>query len=136
MEERMYFKNDIPVGNFVNSVFGTGLLTNDTETINLDNGIMKLNVHSFDHDAFVIEDSQVDKVEILDKNGNKVLEVSFDSPLVGIWSPPTKNAPFLCIEPWYGRADKEGFDGELADREWNNTLQVNEEFNARYIIEI
>lgn len=129
-------KDNEPVNSFVNSVFGTGLLTNDTKTINLDNGIMKLDEHSFDGDAFVIENSQVDKVEILNNNGDKVLGVSFDSPLVGIWSPPTKNAPFLCIEPWYGRADKEGFNGELANREWNNTLLANEEFDARYTIEV
>ena len=129
-------KDNEPVNSFINSVFGTGLLTNDTKTINLDNGIMKLDEHSFDGDAFVIENSQVDKVEILNNNGDKVLGVSFASPLVGIWSPPTKNAPFLCIEPWYGRADKEGFNGELANREWNNTLLANEEFDARYTIEV
>lgn len=124
------------INEFTNSVFGKGLLTDEKEVLHLENGIMPLNEHSFDGDAYVIEDSQADKVEILDKDGKTVLAVAFDSPLVGIWSPPGKNAPFLCIEPWYGRADKEGFTGELSQREWNNTLSSGERFSCKYIIEI
>ena len=129
-------KNETPLNEYTNSVFGKGLLTHEKAKVTLDNGIMKLDENSFDHDAFVIENEQTDKVEILDEKGNKVLGVSFDSPLVGIWSPPGKNAPFLCIEPWYGRADKEGFDGELKDREWNNTLEVGKKFSCSYTIEV
>lgn len=129
-------KDGDPLNGFVNSVFGKGLLTDKTKNIELENGTMKLDEHSFDGDAYVIENSQADKVEILDDCGSTVLSVSFDSPLVGIWSPPGKNAPFLCIEPWYGRADKEGFTGELADREWNNTLGVGENFSVSYTINV
>lgn len=129
-------KDGKAIGGFTNSVFGKGLLTENKKDIALDAGVMKLSADSFDGDAYVIENNQTDKVEMLDKDGNTYLAVSFDSPLVGIWSPPGKNAPFLCIEPWYGRCDKEGYSGELKDREWNNTLGVNEEFKASYSIEV
>lgn len=119
---------------FTNSVFGKGLLTHDKKNITLDKGVMKLNEHSFDNDAYVIEENQTDEVEILDKDGKHVLSVKYSSPLVGIWSPPGKNAPFLCIEPWYGRADKEGYIGEINNREWNNTLAPLERFKAEYCI--
>lgn len=131
-----FLKDGKPVKSFVNSVFGKGLLTDKKSLIQLDAGIMKLNSHSFDGDAFVIEDSQVDEIEILDANGDKTMSVIFSSPLVGVWSPPGKNAPFLCIEPWYGRADKEGFNGELKDREWNNSLLPGEIFKASYSIKV
>lgn len=127
-------KNGIPVNPFVNSVFGKGLLTHGKKEIVLDGGLMKLDEHSFDGDAYVLENDQVDEVELLNGNEEKVLSVRFSSPLVGIWSPPTKNAPFICIEPWYGRADKEGFSGELSEREWNNTLPCNASFEASYSI--
>lgn len=129
-------KDGKPVEKFVNSVFGKGLLTNEQRIIELENGIMKLNQHSFDGDAYVIENNQANEVVILNNELEKVLSVKFSSPLVGIWSPPGKNAPFLCIEPWYGRADKEGFSGELNEREWNNSLLPNESFNASYCIEV
>ncbi len=60
----------------------------------------------------------------------------FTSPLVGLWSPPHKNAPFVCIEPWYGRCDKESFDGELSEREYEQKLGAGEEFNVSYKISI
>jgi len=128
-------KDNKPLDEFTNSVFGKGLLTHDTKLINLEKGIMELDADSFNGDAFVIENSQTDCVEIYYK-GEKVLAVSYESPLVGIWSPPGKNAPFICIEPWYGRADKEGFSGELSEREWNNTLKPGEVFECGYQINV
>lgn len=129
------FKKDgEAVKGFTNSVFGKGLLTNDKCEITLDNGIMKLDEHSFDGDAYVIENDQVDEIQILDKDGNFHMAVAFTSPLVGVWSPPAKNAPFLCIEPWYGRADKEDFDGDIRDREWNNSLKSGDCFSVDYSI--
>lgn len=129
-------KNGEPVTSFINSVFGKGLLTDKKAQVDVANGIMDLDVHTFDGDAFVIENDQIDQVDILDEKKERVLAVKFTSPLVGIWSPPGKNAPFLCIEPWYGRADKEGFAGELVDREWNNTLEPGKTFKVSYMIEI
>ena len=127
-------KDEKGLPEFVNSVFGKGLLTDKTKVIKLDDGVMKLNEHSFDGDAYVIENGQTNRVEILGSDGEFILAVAYDSPLVGIWSPPGKNAPFLCIEPWYGRADKEGFTGQLSEREWNNSLETGEEFSCSYDI--
>lgn len=121
---------------FENAVFGKGLLTHEKKMVSLNDGKMKLDEHSFDGDAYVIEDAQADEVRILSNDGDKVLSVKFDSPLVGVWSPPDKNAPFLCIEPWYGRADKEGFSGDISEREWGNVLAKGESFKVSYIIEV
>jgi galactose mutarotase-like enzyme len=47
--------------------------------------------------------------------GGMVLDVAFpDMPLLGIWTKP--GAPYLCIEPWQGVADPEGFSGEFRDK--------------------
>jgi galactose mutarotase-like enzyme len=35
-------------------------------------------------------------------------------PHLGIWTKP--GAGFICIEPWQGYADPEGFEGELAEK--------------------
>ena len=73
---------------------------------------------------------------VLDSEEGQLVSVSFDAPLVGIWSPPHKNAPFVCIEPWYGRCDMEDFDGELQDREYEQRLEGGETFHAGYAIEV
>ena len=64
------------------------------------------------------------------------LTVAFTSPLVGLWSPPKKNAPFVCIEPWYGRTDSVGYDGMFEDREHMHLLERHETFKAQYEITI
>lgn len=115
------------------TVFGQGgCVTTEKAEYVLDNGILPITKERFDGDALVIEDSQVQRVALIDSEQKEYLAVEFDSPLVGIWSPPKKNAPFVCIEPWYGRCDSEVFEGELKDRQWGNELEAGEEFYAEY----
>lgn len=99
-------------------------------------GLLPLNIHTFDIDTFIIEDSQVQSVCLLDLQKNPYLSVHFTAPLVGLWSPPTKNAPFVCIEPWYGRCDRAEYTGDYRDKDWMQHLSVGQEFNASYTIEI
>ena len=79
----------------------------------------------FDNDALIIENSDVNEISLIDNN-KKYLNIKFDAPLFGIWSPTKKNAPFVCIEPWYGRCDAEVFNGDITEREWGNSLEVGE----------
>ena len=73
---------------------------------------------------------------LLDGNQNPYLAVSFDAPVFGLWSPPGKEAPFVCIEPWYGRCDNKNFKGEWKDREWGNSLDAGKEFNGGFTVEV
>lgn len=107
-----------------------------TYPLSLKDGVLAVDNHTFDKDALIIEGDQVKKVVLLSKDKQPYLTVLFDAPLVGIWSPPSKNAPFVCIEPWYGRSDEVGFDGEIKDRDWINSLEPGVVFDASYIIEL
>lgn len=102
----------------------------------LHNGYMNIKENLFDDDALIIENNQAHKVSLCDKEGKPYISVSFDAPLFGIWSPAKKKAPFICIEPWYGRCDKSIFSGDLSQREWGNKLACNENFYAEYSINI
>ena len=113
---------------------GSGCLSDRSKNLSLRKGVLSLTPSLFDEDALIIENRQADVVTILDENNNKKLRVSFDAPLFGIWSPSGKNAPFVCIEPWYGRCDKVGFSGDLTTREYSNKLCANEIFNKNYSI--
>ena len=43
------------------------------------------------------------------------LKVAFpDTPQLGIWTKP--GAAYVCIEPWHGLADPEGYTGEFRDK--------------------
>ena len=82
----------------------------------------------------MIEGNQANKVGLIDKNGNEFVEVLFNTPLFAIWSPEEKNAPFVCIEPWYGRCDHVDFSGTIEDREFTNKLKGKETFHAEYVM--
>ncbi len=100
-------------------------------------GLMPVTKTTFDAiDTIMIQDSQVGKVALYTKDRIPWLALSFDAPVVGIWSPPTKNAPFICIEPWYGRCDRAGYTGDYCEKDWINRLAPGEKFSSVYTIEI
>lgn len=100
----------------------------------LKDGVLPVSTELFADDALVIENAQTDSISLLDSEGYDYLTVDFKTPLVGLWTPAGKDAPFVCIEPWYGRCDRENFDGELKDREWGNMLEPGEKFNGGFTV--
>ena len=125
------------VESFVNKLLAdAGLTSARTEIREYKEGLIPVSEDLFDIDTLIIENDQVKRVSLLNSKKEEYVAVTFDAPLVGIWSPPRKNAPFVCLEPWYGRCDFEGFDGELKDREYGNTIGTGEVFEAEYTIEI
>ena len=128
-------KNGNKVESFVNKLLaGAGLTSTKTEIREYKDGLIPISEDLFDIDTLIIENDQVKRVALLDSNKAEYIAVEFDAPLVGIWSPPRKNAPFVCLEPWYGRCDCEEFAGELKDREYGNTIKAGEVFEAEYKI--
>ncbi len=100
-------------------------------------GLLPIMKDTFDGiDALVLEDSQISKVTLHRTDGTPWLTLTFDAPVVGLWSPPSKNAPFVCIEPWYGRCDRAPYDGDYREKDWVNRLGKGEKFCGGYTVEI
>jgi galactose mutarotase-like enzyme len=57
-----------------------------------------------------------------------------DMPNLGVWSKP--GAGFVCIEPWYGYAAPEGFDGELRDKEGSLSVAPGDRASFAFTITI
>lgn len=113
-----------------------GLVESRDNVLKTDSGVLPVTEEMFDHDALIFEKTGVHRVSLCNHEKIAYVTVSFDAPLFGIWSPAGKKAPFLCIEPWYGRADAADFSGEIQDREYDNALQPGETFHGGYTIEI
>lgn len=111
-----------------------GLLETEGHTLDIGGGCMPITEHMFDEDALVIEGGQAHQVALAGPDKKPYLKVKFDAPLFGLWSPAKKHAPFVCIEPWYGRCDRESFAGMLADREYGNELRPGKIFETEYTI--
>lgn len=98
-----------------------------------EDGMLPLTSETFEKDALIFAGNQVRRVSLLDKNRVPYLSLLFDAPLVGLWS-PSASAPFVCIEPWWGRCDSVGFSGDFTTREYVNTLAPAQTFKASYTI--
>ena len=109
-------------GPIVSTRLEDGLASEEKDIYELENSYLPVTEHLFDKDALVIEKQGVKEVSLCDAKGAPYLTVRMDAPLFGVWSPVGKNAPFICIEPWYGRCDRVGFTGDLKEREWGNLL--------------
>ena len=123
-------------GQVISSALENGLINGRTMEYELTDGSIPVTEHLFDGDALVIEHDQAHSVELVGPDGRAYLTVTFDAPLFGVWSPPNKNAPFICIEPWYGRCDRAGYAGEWKDREWMQVLHAGETFAAEYKVKV
>ena len=57
-----------------------------------------------------------------------------NAPYVGIWSQYPNTANYVCIEPWWGIADREDADGELEHKYGMNHLEPGKEYQAGFSI--
>lgn len=121
----------------VAGILEDGTLSDRTKQIPItQNGLLKPSVELFAEDALILEDLPYNVVALSDASGKDYLKVSFDAPVLGIWSPAGKNAPFVCIEPWFGRTDRTDFNMKLEEREYGNKLGPGERFAASYTISV
>lgn len=137
VEERGYFSFDKSDGLEYICPVEKGCVSPERHVLTLDDeGMMPVDVHTFDCDTYIFDNRQLNRITLSDKDRKPHLSLEFDAPLVALWS-PTKvhpDCPFVCIEPWYGRCDSVGYDGELKDREWMQTLAGKATFDTEYRI--
>lgn len=96
-------------------------------------GFFPLTEHFFKDDAVIFENNQALAVQLFDKQKNQLVKVSFDTPVFALWTAHHK-APFVCIEPWWGKADTQDFKGDISQRKWMQHLQPHESFTSSYTI--
>ena len=104
--------------------------------VEAEEGIIEFSDNTWRNDSVKIHKCQVRRAELLNKAGEPEVTVEFRTPVIAFWSPFEKNAPFVCIEPWYGLGDPRGFDGEFKDKPLMNHLLPGASFMSKYAITI
>lgn len=104
--------------------------------VEAEQGIIEFTDNTWRNDSVKIHKSQVHRAELLGPDGEPEVTVDFRTPVIAFWSPFGKQAPFVCIEPWYGLGDPRGFNGEFKDKPLMNHLQPGASFMSRYDITI
>lgn len=114
---------------------GPYVLRETYEEVSLDNGMLLIDDKAiFANDTLMVEHDQAHEISICDAQKKELVTLRTQAPLFAVWSPEGKRAPFICIEPWYGRCDSLDYAGDITQREWENLLEKGQEFYAEYEI--
>jgi galactose mutarotase-like enzyme len=99
-------------------------------------GLISFDDEFFAHDSVKLHKSQTSSVELLNPDGSVAVKLSYKCPIIAFWSPYQKNAPFVCLEPWYGVGDPRGYNGNFKDKPLINHLLPGASFMSEYVITI
>ena len=106
------------------------------EPLEADLGVIEICNNFFRNDSVKIHKCQTHRAMLMDTNGEPAVTVDYKAPVCAFWSPFDKQAPFVCIEPWYGLGDPRDFKGEFKDKPLMNHLLPGASFMSRYTITI
>ena len=103
--------------------------------LKLPGGRLQMPEDMFQEGVYIFEDGQLDQVGLAAADGSPLVMLSCKGfPYVGVWSKP--GAPFVCLEPWYGRSDNKGFAGDLSQKTGVQKLERDGVFHVCYSITV
>lgn len=112
-----------------------GLIQEEAIPFFNNNDQISLRKSLFYGDALVFKSLQSTAISILCNKHSHGLKVSFPGfPYMGIWS--TKDADFVCIEPWCGIADSVSTTGRLDAKEGIHHLFAGESFHRSWSVNV
>lgn len=117
---------------FIQTELKNGLRSTQKKPFVLDDHKLFLTKTLFDQDALVFENNQINSVSLRSlKSDHSVVMKCENWPCFGIWSKKGCRE-FVCLEPWYGIADKEGDVGDLEQKEGMISLEPEKQFNCSF----
>lgn len=82
----------------------------------------------FDEDALILHGIKSKYITLMHKDGKNTVKFDMgNSPYLGIWAKP--NAPYVCIEPWFGVNDSFEKKDDISKKDAINKLPAEEIFN-------
>lgn len=99
------------------------------------NNRINLSKELFYGDALVFKQLASTSISLCNEQSKHGFKFSWtDFPFMGIWS--TKDAPFVCLEPWCGIADSIHASGELKEKEGMILLTPSQIANKTWSVEL
>ena len=77
----------------------------------------------FVDDALILSSFDSDSISIKSNSHDRIIKFDFDSPFLGIWAKP--NAPYVCLEPWWGVNDSYNKVSDFSEKRGIMTLEPN-----------
>jgi galactose mutarotase-like enzyme len=118
-------------------IAGSGCaLKDDVKTLALDaDSCVKITEDFWNEDVYIFDHQELNQVALYHEDKTPYVIIHSESfPYFGVWTKP--NASFVCLEPWQGRCDRDGYTGELKDKDGIRKLAAGASEEFSYIIEI
>ncbi len=97
----------------------------------------ELNYADYDVDVLLAKKLKSHSVKLINKNTGKGIDFDFTGfKAIGIWTPPKKQAPFVCIEPWNGLPAHLDESGNFEDKPYAIKLEVGESYTVGYSMKV
>lgn len=111
-----------------------GLLTEQLTPLKLEEDILHLNSQTFDNDALVFLNNQINTISLLSKKSTHKIQLNCKNwPYFGIWSKKGCTR-FICLEPWYGVADDERTNQSFLEKAGLIKLEAKKQFDCGFSI--
>lgn len=108
-----------------------GFFTGLTEPFLKNERRIRLNPDIFNQDAIVLFNTKSNKVTLRSDLSLHFVEFDYTGfPILAIWSKP--NAPFVCLEPWFGHADVINTPIDFIDKPGIIKLEPGTSFQASF----
>ncbi len=105
------------------------ILIEEKFPVELDSKKLILTQNLFNDDALILSKYKSKNITLKSDEHKREVKFNFDSPFLGIWAKP--NAPYVCIEPWWGVNDNYDKKSDLSQKRGIMALNSKEcaEFN-------
>ncbi len=124
-DEIIFEKNETLISERIDE---NSILTDEKDLILSDSNTLKLGENSFDKDAMIFSGLNSKSVILSNLKRNKKIRFCFgDAPFFAIWAKP--NAPYVCLEPWYGINDSREKKPDLSKKRGIQELTPGESFS-------
>ncbi len=110
------------------------ILIDEKFPVKMDGKKLCLTKDLFCNDALILSEYKSKWVALKSCNHKRIVKFNFDSPVLGIWAKP--NAPYVCIEPWWGINDDYNEKEDFSKKRGIMTLNVDENVSYNWNIEI
>jgi galactose mutarotase-like enzyme len=121
------FETDEPAA--VRRIDPAGLLTPVRHPTPIADRRLALTDALFEPDVLIFDRIKSRSVSYGSHQGPRLRIGFFDASYLGVWTKP--GARFICIEPWHGITDPEGFSGDFTHKPGVRVLKGGEAFFAR-----
>ena len=111
------------------------LLSGETEPVLEQSSIFPITGSSFERNSLIFMERTSDRIELCSHKHPQRISIDFPRfPTFAVWAQP--GASYVCVEPWFGHADRSDSCGDIRKKPGINFLESGSKFECCYSISV